>query len=459
MASRSGARNNILAGAFLLVCLLLAVATSFILSDAASRLTRTNKYNVRFSLDQGAVGLKVGSAVLLAGQQVGRVTSVTVAKSSLAPAPGQPAVETPVGIDVAVNVRSDITLYENALFSLERPLLGTLTTINISNIGSPVGLATFQGSSPRLEPSETINGSLAPPGFLAQAGLGPEQVKQIKLVIADTQTAVSRLAKLLDENSPAIGSSVDHLKAIVTDAREKWPKWSGDADAILANLEKASGNAVDGSADAKASLADIRKLIDNNSTRIDSIIANADSAVGKVNNESIALANDALRDGRQAMQSLRSTTDRADTLLAEQTPNVRRTLANIRLASDQMKLVMAEIRAAPWRVLFRPTTKEQETELLYDAVRAYATATSDLRAAGESLESALGSDGSSAALDRATLEQLTESLRSKFSRYQAAEQSLFDRMLKQSGGSPPAPLSADSVPGAEPDEPARPARK
>src|ERR1044071_9664275 len=167
MAARAGSRNNILAGAFLLGCVAIAVAMSFVLSDARSSLARTNDSAapVRFSREQGAVGLKPGSNVQLAGQPVGRVKKVLFAK---APDPKQPGVEIPVGIDVIVSVRSDVTLYENALVSLERPLLGSLTTINISNVGTPAGLDTFQGSSAQLEDKEVIRGSLAPPGFLAQ---------------------------------------------------------------------------------------------------------------------------------------------------------------------------------------------------------------------------------------------------------------------------------------------------
>lgn len=443
MSSRSGTRYNVLAGAFLLVCLVLAVITSFILSDAKSALVRTTQYVVRFSLEQGAVGLQPGSAVQLAGQKVGKVVSVEVAKAALPAGPGQPEVPTPVGIDVEVTIRADLVLYDDAAFTLERPLLGNLTTINISSIGSP-GAAQLIGPSPRLEPGERIEGVLAPPGFLAQAGLGPEQIEQFRQILADTQSAIARINALVDENVPVIHESLENVSAITRSARDKWPEWSGKADNVMTNVENASGRldgifstAESGVGDAKETLAEVRELVESNREKLDAIIANTDAAAARLNNETLVAATDAAQKGREAMTSLRSVTERADTLLAEQAPNVRRTLANARLASDQMKLAMAEIRAAPWRVLFRPSTKEMETELLYDAVRAYATAASDLRAAGESLESAAGSDGSPQALDRATLDELTRLLRDRFGRYQQAEQALFDRLLKQAGGEPP----------------------
>ncbi|MCC6679110.1 MAG: hypothetical protein IT436_18450 [Phycisphaerales bacterium] len=461
MASRSGTRYNVLAGAFLLACLVLAVITSFVLSDAKSRLVRTTDYVVRFSLQQGAIGLQPGSNVLLAGQKVGRVLAVDVAKAPLPAGPGQPDVSTPVGIDVTVTVHSDIVLYEDAAFTLERPLLGNLTTINITSVGTPAS-ARITGKSSRLEPGERIDGALAPPGFLAQAGLGPEQIQQFRQILADTQQAISRINKLVDESAPTVQKSLDDVSAITRSAREKWPEWAGKADTVMTNVEHASGRidgivatAESGVGDAKETLAELRSIVEENRAKLDSIIANTDAAMAKLNGETLPAATEATQKGRDAMASLKNVTERADTLLAEQTPNVRRTLANARLATDQMKLAMAEIRAAPWRVLFRPATKEMETELLYDAVRAYATAVSDLRAAGESLESAAGSDGSPQALDRATLEELTRSIRDRFGRYQQAEQALFDRLLKQSGGRPPEEVL---TPPAEEPEPPAPSR-
>jgi len=74
---------------------------------------------------------------------------------------------------------------------------------------------------------------------------------------------------------------------------------------------------------------------------------------------------------------------RAGTLLKEETPGIRHTLANLRLMSDQLKLTAVEVRSQPWRLLHSPTTKEMSSQVLYDARAAYAEAASDLRAASE----------------------------------------------------------------------------
>ena len=76
MAVRQVSKNNVVAGAFLVVSLILAIATSAWISDAQERLIPTHEYVVRFSLADGAAGLKPGSKVNLGGLTVGRVSDM-----------------------------------------------------------------------------------------------------------------------------------------------------------------------------------------------------------------------------------------------------------------------------------------------------------------------------------------------------------------------------------------------
>src|SRR5262245_19985137 len=126
MATR-GSRNNILAGGFVLAALLLGVWVSFKLSGRQS-VGGTRRFIVRFTLQDGATGLKDGSPVLLAGQQIGQVRSVEFNKN----ADGLASF-----VDVRVETRADLVIYENAGVYLQLPLLGTLSSINISSVGAP----------------------------------------------------------------------------------------------------------------------------------------------------------------------------------------------------------------------------------------------------------------------------------------------------------------------------------
>src|SRR5205823_793301 len=131
------------------------------------------KFFVRFTMEDGATGLKDGSPVQLGGQQIGRVVRVDFSKNANGEA---------TALDVLVEVRGDLTLYENAGVYLQLPLLGTLSSINISSVGSP--MAVHAGASPAIEENEVVSGHVAPPGFLAQAGFGSEQAAQLRAALS-----------------------------------------------------------------------------------------------------------------------------------------------------------------------------------------------------------------------------------------------------------------------------------
>src|SRR3954468_22365858 len=103
MASRTGTRNNVVAGLFVIASAVLAVVISVIVSGAQKRLAPTHTYFIRFPVDQGAPGIKKGSLVNLGGQEVGRVTGVEFDEPSH-----------PGNILIRVSIRSNITLYEDA---------------------------------------------------------------------------------------------------------------------------------------------------------------------------------------------------------------------------------------------------------------------------------------------------------------------------------------------------------
>src|SRR5262245_3636228 len=155
MASKVS-RNNVIAGLFVVGAMLLALFISIMVSGAQKRLASTHAYIIRFSLADGAAGRKPGSPVTHAGQEVGPVTCMPFVR-------GDRGV---TGVDVHVAVHSDIPVHEDAAAFLERPLLGSMSTINIAGLG---------GAKAVLPSGGVLMGIIAPPSFLSQAGYGPEQ--------------------------------------------------------------------------------------------------------------------------------------------------------------------------------------------------------------------------------------------------------------------------------------------
>ncbi|HLO41325.1 MAG TPA: hypothetical protein VK176_09900 [Phycisphaerales bacterium] len=426
MAS-SSTRNNILAGTFLLSSVVLAVLASFVLSDLGERMRSTNEYIVRFSIAQGATGIKAGSPVLLGGQPVGKVSGVEINKLN-----GQP------GIDINVLIDAKYQLFDNAMVFLEKPLLGSLTSINIASMGSAAAVQKDAqiGPGPELAAGERIAGAIAPPSFLADAGLGTEQVMDFKQIIAEAKLAVEKINSLIDSNEELVTATLADIRGAAGDARvavkdvtDRVPAWTKQVDSIITSIDTTAADfpglrdtARDLLNDGRGLVGDSRALIGENREQIDRFIDNIDASAITLRDSIEPLATKA----RQAMDSFESLSTRLDTIVASEAPSIRRTLANARLASDQLKLTLMEVRAQPWRLLVQPDTKELQQQLLYDSARSYASAVSDLRAATESLDSMIERGAAGPDEVREIADRRNE-LEEAFKRYREAEKKMFEQ--------------------------------
>lgn len=436
MPIRRGPRNNVLAGVFLLSSLALAIAIVFILSNIWDRLTvPTSRYHVLFTLDEGAEGLDKGAYVKIGGERVGRVVGWGFT----------PPTGVPTGIDVEIEIRSDIRLYEDATPQLVLPLLGSNSTVNFPFLGDGKSVQDPQHGDPLLQPGESIRGQLAAPAFLAQAGYGPKQKKQVQQIIDDVQAittrfdaATARVDKDLDPAIDQVKSILGDVSSITADAKERWKAWQEQfADAIARIQESAKTlaatmeDAREGVKDARGAITSVREAIDENRPKVDSSLTDIQDLTHKLNTDSYAAVKELLDKGQKAMDEVVASARRLSTLLERRSPDLEQIVANGRLASDQIKLAAIEVRAAPWKLLSKPTgRKELENEVLYDSVRAYASAVSDLRSAAAALESVSASraaPGVHDPIERRSVEEVTKALHESFDRYQKAEQDFLRR--------------------------------
>lgn len=440
-------RNSVLAGGFLLGSLALAVGASFLLSNR-SGMGALMPITVRFTLADGATGLKRGSAVLLGGQQIGRVTKVDITKAGQGQDPRPPE-----AVDVSIEVRKDITLYENADVQLILPLLGTLSSINISSPGDAAGVKNPHHGDAALQEGETIVGKIAPPGFLAQAGFGPDQANQLRSAMASLENGASKISKLIDTSGPEVQDTIKGVRKMTADVQTSLAEWTKKVDATLANIQSASGrldpmltkadqgidNANAAIADARATAHDIKELVETNKDHITQLVKNVEGATAKFDQETIASVNKALQDGQVALETLSTAVQKVSGIISGEAPNLRRVMANLRVMSDQLKLTAIDVRSQPWRLLVQPNTKDTQEQVLYDATRTFAQASSDLRAAAESVESLVGSEtpaqGNGAqppmTIDRETLNELQKHLADSVEKYRLAEQALLDKLIEQ----------------------------
>jgi ABC-type transporter Mla subunit MlaD len=417
MAARAS-KNNILAGLFLLICLGLFVATVIILSSLGDALSAKNSFVVAFSLYDGAEGLEKGAPVKLGGKRIGRVTGSNFIFKE--------GTREPVGIDVAISVRADIDLYEDAVVQLAKPLLGSNSAVNIVAV---TGLARqdpdYKGGAAALPKGGRLIGRLGAPGFLSQADYQKIQdiVGRVDKITADIEPQVK---PIMDDARAAVGN----VRTITDDAAKRWPLWGDKVDKTFADFEPIVANVKDFVAKAQAS-------IDRNAKPFDEIIENIRQLSAKAKGEGYDEVLAAVRRGREGLESFAHAARQVDDLLTTKSPEIADMITSGNLAAQQLKLATVEIRAAPWRLLYQPNKKELENELLYNSVRAYSVAIAELHGASESLEAvsariqAAGGDGAYSKIDQKTLDELNARLRNAFEKYKQEEKAFLDRWVKQ----------------------------
>ncbi len=429
MAKPRGSSNNVRAGAFVLGAITIGFAFVVVLGGVREKIKPRNTYTVRFTLLEGATGLDVGSPVRVAGRTVGRISEIELRT--------EPEGDLPAAVDCTVKVDKSVRFFGTPVAYLNLPLLGSGGDINFAGVGSP--------TDPPVPTDGTavIRGTMAPPAFLAQAGYGEEQKSQLQ-----------NMLRRGDEISADVKAITGDFKGVAADVREKWPTWSGRADNITKNVEEATASLPGRIEDFRQTMAEARQWITDNKDKLTRIVDNVDAATNDAkevlahfNAESVKKVDALLDSGKDAMEEARAAVARVDGFVAEQSPTLRRMLANFRLGSDQLKLTLAEVRRSPWRLLYRPDTQELEFELLYDSARAYAEAVSDLRAAGESLDAASARAGAPGAgeapVTPGELEALAERLRRSMETYGAAENAFLKLLVDPTSKAPEAPEPPD----------------
>ncbi|MEI7659077.1 MAG: MlaD family protein [Phycisphaerae bacterium] len=419
MANRT-VRDNTLAGLFVLGGIALAVWSSFMLGEQTG-LGGMSRVTVQFPVGLGSHGLKPGALVMLGGQKIGNVDSI-----SFSPKGG-----TPTHVDVAVELPRQLKLMSDAVFTLERPLLGSISSINITS-GGGAAAATELGDG------AVVAGGLAPPALLSQSGLGPEDMTNLRDSLSSLDKSMDRIATLIDQRSPDIDRGIIDARAIIADIKARLGPWADMVGATLDNAHAASERlrpmadkasvVID---DAKAFIASVQAVVEQNRESIRSAVASVESIADKVDKQMLADLAKSLESATKALESVDQTVTRVSTLVSSETPNVQRTIANLRLMADNLKLTSIEVRSQPWRLLHQPTRKDISTQALYDSTRAYAEAGSDLRAASESLR-ALVEARQAGIGDQTAIDEASRLLARTAEQYKTAERRLLELLVKDS---------------------------
>lgn len=446
MSTSRAARNNVLAGVFVLVSIALTVLCVVVLTNFADTLRPKSRYIVRFGMLDGADGLDAGSPVKVAGQRVGQVEKWSFALDERT---GEP-----IAVDVTIAINKSLRIYSDADVTLLKPLLGGQSSINIASnpgmyaVGDSVGPAVEVVAN-RLD-GPSLRGRLGGPGFLS-----PSDYARVRGVLANVEAITGQLKadapdliadarRTLGTIDRTVGEAqgmIADARPIVRDAQQKWPGWSENVTTMLARLEsevKAAegiGKRVnDGVQEVRDLLAQGRASFEEYRPKISETVENVRAVVDRFRNKEYETLTGAIDNARKTMAEASDAAERVNRLIITKSPELEELVTSANLSAQQLKLAVGEIRSSPWRLLYQPSKKELENELLYNSVRQYANSVGELRAAAEALRAAGDKAGSTTGgVDRTTIEQLSGKLSAAFDRYQEQERAFLNRWVENGG--------------------------
>ncbi|MBI69536.1 MAG: hypothetical protein CMJ38_05940 [Phycisphaerae bacterium] len=389
---RNKRQNNVRAGVFVTVSIVLGFAVFSILTNAWDRMFKSvSSYVVVFPVEEGVGALASGSPVRLGGVIIGSVTGVTPIVND-----GEPT----SNIEIKFQIEQDFQLYDNATIFAKSGLLGSTSWLSIVNVGS---------------------GSLASESTVL-SGTTQSMVTQLlgddaEINITKSLDALRRLSEALAEEDGAIGAllgsedaaalksaihsaraSLSSVETIAEMTEAQWEEWQTSVSLILEDAKQLP-------AEVKATLQSVQGVIQQLQNEV---LKNAEIAMESLN---------------RTMQNLEMMSEEFKSSSPRWSTDVSTTLRNFKNISSRAKAAIDEISASPWRLLYRPTDREIAYEQLNAASWNLLSSLQELSDVTSELESL---SQSSVAPEGA--QELTELLRDAVVRFDQARGAMLQQM-------------------------------
>jgi hypothetical protein len=378
-------RDYLRAGLFVSATLALGIGT-FVALQKVSWSALSN-YSMRFRVENGITGLSPGSEIRVGGLRKGRILSIkTDAKDGVLS-----------DILVSFEIDASLVLYRNAKAVRVAPLLGNTAWINFMSLGNQFD-ENEDGEIQSNEGILPIGGEIVAieaPGLLANIA-GSKSAEEIVTIISRAEKFTEILERAPKDYEEQIVPALEAARVTIETLRDDYGKWRTTVDSALTRAENAAKNLEEGTANANVLIAEARETLAENRptlgsamTELESAAKGANEAVATVRTQTIPRIAEVLNAGLESVDNFSTMLDRLDGEVAARMPDLRSFMGDVRVAASQLKLATIEVRRSPWRLLYRPTTEVLENEQLYEATRAFAAASADLRTAAEGLEELL----------------------------------------------------------------------
>ena len=199
-------------------------------------------------------------------------------------------------------------------------------------------------------------------------------------------------------------------------------------DRLAEGLSEVNGMLAENRAPIAAAVASVERIAKRTDEQLMAALMeelnadNPDSLLGKIH-VSMDRLNESLENVKTASAAGRD-------LLVLNRPAIERAINNAKEMSGQLNEASKELRAAPWRLLYRPSSKQTREMTIFEAARTFAEAATYLDDAAARLEAAQVAAARSpgGAEPDQQMEAIRASVRQAFERFQKAEEFLWKHM-------------------------------
>jgi phospholipid/cholesterol/gamma-HCH transport system substrate-binding protein len=382
-------RNELKAGAFIVITFVLAVAVIIWIRDTTMGTMQLRTVSFKLSDDLG--GLQVGDDVRLGGYKVGIVREIR-----------------PEGLDgkdprlvVKFSLPAVYVLHPNAIVGVQTTLTGT-TDLNITSVGSGGTLSDGQAIAGRPDPKTAL--------FASLGGMGPRLENTLTQI--ETQTV------------PRVNQAVDSVHTLITHADSKLDPIVERYNKVADNASAAAGQVNDLLGDTKPDIRGTMKNLNAASGTIkDKLPALVDQITGVINkvDTSLTTAQAALLDVKQTAANAKDLTGSLREVIVDNRGKLDGIVSGIKTTSDNLKAASVEIRHSPWRLFYKPTPAEAANLNLYDSAREFSDGAQSLSDAATALRDAMHDPKA----DRAQIQKLVNNLDMSFNQFHQVENKLW----------------------------------
>lgn len=389
LSMTSKGRNELKAGAFIVITFVLAVGVIVLIRGASMGAVQVRQVAFKLSDDLG--GLQVGDDVRLGGYKVGIVRDIA-----------------PENLDgpnprllVHISLPATYVLHPDAVVGVQTSLTGT-TALNITSTGTGAALGDGQALVGQPDPKSAL--------FASLGKIGPHLENTITQI--DTQTV------------PKVNQTVDTVHTLIAHADSKVDPIVERYNTVADNASAAAGQLNDLMGDTKP---DIRGTLKNLNAasgtikdKLPGLTDQVSAALAKINT-SLTTAQAALVDIQQTAANAKDLTGSLRTVIVDNRGKLEGIITGIKTTSDNLKQASIELRHSPWRLLYKPTPGEAGNMNLYDSAREFADGAQSLSDASTALRDALRDPK----VDRAQVQKLVDNLDVNFNQFHQVENKLW----------------------------------